>query len=656
MTLTGAGGSGKTRLALRVADECAAQYGDGAWFVGLADVTDPGLIPAMICQALAIDEHPSLTGAERLLQSLRDRELLLVLDNLEQLATGTAVLGELLAACPTVTLLVSSREPLHLAAERQYDVPVLAHEEAIELFVARAHAVMPSREIDRELAGEICERVDCLPLAIELAAARTKAFGPTELLARLERRLPTLTGGPRDAPRRQRTLTATLEWSYKLLDYAEQRLFARLAVFAGGFALQAAEAVCGATLDSVQSLIDRSLIRADGARYAMLQTIREYALERLEQRDNADATRAGHAHWLVELLDAEQVAAERWSEVRGLDRLRPERENFRAALQWASNSGLTELVAHLASSLSGVWLQEGQPQEAGRWMLPALARQDSYPPRLAAQVVTAGRAIARQRGDYARADQLAKRALTLWQGIGDAEGIGRAMVDVGSTTRFAGDLIGGRATLEQAITFARDNALNGPLTFGLNNLAELALREGRLTEARALCDETLAVAAPASIPAGIAFIHLAYIHMLEGRCSQALCLARQALDEAIQRGALLGVAWGAIALAWPLAAQNQFELSGRLLGAALGFLESAGLGRDWTENACDDAIRVILRRHLGTERTEDLLNDSRAIPLEQAARDALAHLAPPSVSPERPTPPTGSRPTNVLCRDPIADR
>ena len=340
LTLTGAGGSGKTRLALRVAEAIGADYGDGSWFVGFGDVTDPELIALTICDTLGLTEPPDLAPVARLEQWLRERSVLLVLDNLEQLGAGTAVLGELLAACPGLALLVTSREPLHLAGEHQYDVPVLANTEAIELFIARSQAVAPRLRVDPALAAKICERLDCLPLAIELAAARTKALSPDQILARLDRRLPLLSGGPRDAPQRHRTLKATIDWSYELLSEEERRLFARLAVFAGGCTFAAAQAVCQADLDTLQALVDRSLVRSDGERYWMLQILREYALERLGRAGESNELRRRHHEWFAGLLDAEAF------DVHNLDpeyiarRTRSsahqqERENINSALAWA---------------------------------------------------------------------------------------------------------------------------------------------------------------------------------------------------------------------------------------------------------------------------------------------------------------------------------
>jgi predicted ATPase len=300
LTLTGAGGSGKTRLALRIAETRARDYSDGVWFVGFADITDPELIASTICQALGLADKPGVRPTGRLREWLRDRSVLLLLDNLEQLVPGATVLGELLANCPRLGLLVTSRVSLSLAGEQQYEVPVLEPSDAVELFITRAHAVGPHLSIYSDVALQICERVDRLPLAIELAAARTKALSPVEILARLERRLPVLGTGPRDAPRRQRTLQATIDWSYDLLNEHEQRVFARLSVFAGGFTLRAAETVCDADLDTLQALTDRSLISVDHERSPMPQPLRTDALERLDHASETRELRRRHADGFIE--------------------------------------------------------------------------------------------------------------------------------------------------------------------------------------------------------------------------------------------------------------------------------------------------------------------------------------------------------------------
>ena len=623
LTLTGAGGSGKTRLALRVADACSHQYPDGAWFVDFADVTNPELIASVICQAFGLAEQPGRSPIDQLREWLIGRELLLVLDNLEQLAEGTGVLGELLAACSGVTLLVTSREPLHLAREQQYEVPVLAVADAVEMFVRRAQAIAPQRSIDPALAAEICKRLDCLPLAIELAAARTKALSATELLARLEKGLPLLTGGPRDAPRRQQTLKATIDWGYQLLTPDERRLFARLAVFTGGCTLPAAEAVCGAQVDTVQALVDRSLVRTDNERYWMLQTIRQYALERLEETGEEDALRHAHARWLVDQLGREGLAQPGRPNDGSMIRVAPERENFRAALEWASGNGMVEIVGSLASSLVEVWIRAGQFHEAERWITLALRHEHEYNTRLAAQVVSAARAIAWHRGAHAQTTALAQRALALWREVGDPAGIGKEMVSAGRAAAMGGDLTRARADFQQAIGFARERGMEELLAVALNDLGDVALREGQLEEGRSLCQECLAVTPPGSVTGVIALVNLAHIANREGRTAEATRLARGALETALGRGDMLTASWAAFEAAWPLARQGDLERSARLLGAGTAFLETTGAEKDWMLDECETAVTRILHSQLDLQGVLAMVAEGREMSLEDAVRDEL---------------------------------
>ena len=292
MTLTGPGGSGKTRLALQAAAAAADDYDHGVWWVPLASLADPALVETAAAQALG--------SKDTLAATVGDKRLLLVLDNFEHLLDAAAGVAETIGACPRLTVLVTSREPLHVDGEWEVAVDPLREREAVELFVQRAAAVRSDFAANGEVA-EICRRLDCLPLAIELAAARVKALSLPVLLERLEQRLPLLAGGSRSAPERQRTLRATIAWSHDLLTPAEQDLFARLAVFAGGCTLEAAEEICGADLDAIASLVDKSLLRRTGDRYWMLETIREFAAEQLDQLPDARELRDRHAAWYVAL-------------------------------------------------------------------------------------------------------------------------------------------------------------------------------------------------------------------------------------------------------------------------------------------------------------------------------------------------------------------
>jgi predicted ATPase len=299
LTLTGSAGSGKTRIAVQAAAEVVEAQEHGVWWVGLQGVRDPELVVPAIASTIG--------ASGELAAHIANRRMLFLLDNLEQVIGAAPELGGLLAACPNLTLLVTSREPLLLAAEQEYPAPPFVEQEAVGFFLARARAARPAFS-DHEAVREICRRLDRLPLALELAAARVKALSPAQILERLEQRLPLLTGGPRDAPERQRTLRATIAWSYDLLSPEEQTLFARVSVFSGGCVLTAAEHVCGADLDTLQSLVDKSLLRFDEERYAMLETIREYALERLEESGEADAIQRGHAEFFLAFAESANMS------------------------------------------------------------------------------------------------------------------------------------------------------------------------------------------------------------------------------------------------------------------------------------------------------------------------------------------------------------
>ena len=624
LTLTGAGGSGKTRLALRVGETLAAQYRDGACFVAFADIAEPELIIPTLCQALNVAERSGLSPERQLQDWLWERELLLVLDNLEQLVAGTAVLGDLCRECRHVRVVATSREPLHLAGEQQYEVPGLEREDAVELFTARARVIRPGVDVDPELADAICERLDRLPLAIELAAARSKLLSPAEIVERLDIRLPLLTHGPRDAPRRQRTLTATIDWSHDLLSDEEQRLFGRLSVFAGGCTLAAAEIVCQAELDTLQSLVDRSLLKADGERYWMLQTVREYALEKLQQSREADKVRLLHARWLIELLRTEGTSDVRWLNDQALARVRPERENFRAAMQWTTRRGMFEIAAQLAAPLAGIWVISGQLHEATQWMTLLLEHENEYPQRIAAQVVSAARTLAWYRGDDETETQLSKRAWKLWNDLGDQEAIGREMIRDGNAAAVARNNARCQSAFQAAARFGQEHGLPGILSAALNGLGDLAIREGRLTEARALCERSRDVAGRASLAAGVPLVNLAHVAMLEGDSVEATSLAREALDTAFTHEDRLTVAWAALALAWPLAEQGDFERSAHLLAAASEFLASVGARRDWTDEHCERVVRKILYEHLDAESVLALLDEGRTTPLDAIIRDLLS--------------------------------
>jgi predicted ATPase/DNA-binding SARP family transcriptional activator len=624
LTLTGAGGSGKTRLALRAAERCAAEYRDGTWFVGFADISDPQLIASTICQALELAEQPGRTPAERLREWVSEREVLLVLDNLEQLAEGSAVLAEVLSVCPRVTVMATSREPLHLAGEQQYEVPVLEPDDAVALFERRTQAVVPGLIVHPRLADAICARLDYLPLAIELAAARTKAFAPGDILRRLDTRLPLLTGGPRDAPRRQQTLRATLDWSYELLDAEQRRLWARLAVFTGGCTFGAAEAVCGAELDTLQALVDRSLVRHDGERYWMLPTLREYALDRLEQTGGAEELRRSHARWFVGLVRSEGLDAHvPWTPAL-LGRFRAERENFRGALEWAAESGDSEAVARLAHSLSfHLWVSQGQLQEAQRWVGMALEQLTEYPPRLRVGVLEAATDLASWRGEQKQALAFSEQALAILPQVGDPNVVCDVMMSDGLLAIQGGHVDYARAAIEDVARFAREHDLPH-LSRALVNLGDIAIEQGRLDEARALLEEALDCSEDTtSSPNLVALINLSEIAALQGRYRDATSIGRTALATALDHSDQLRAVWAVFHIAWPLAELGELERSGRLIGAATAFLQNAGFARSRSDLLCEKGVLDVLHARLAADTVHRLVQQGRDMPVEDALRDAL---------------------------------
>jgi predicted ATPase len=382
VTLSGPGGVGKTRLALQVAAELLDDFDDGAYFVDLAPIGEVALVAPTIAQTLGVRE----TGNRRLLDSLKDylreKQVLLVLDNFEHVVAAAPVVAEVLAAAPRLSVLVTSRVALHLRGEKEVvasplalpdpqrlpPLAVLSQYAAVELFIERALDVQPNFAVTNENApavAEVCYRLDGLPLAIELAAARIKLFAPQTLLARLEKRLPLLTGGARDLPTRQQTLRNTIDWSYELLNAGEQTLFRRLAVFVGGCTLEAAQVICNVegelawdVVDGLAALLDQSLVQqGDGPdgepRFTMLETIREYALEQLEAHSEADAVRRRHAEYYLALAETAQPQFQRAERYRWSERTESEHYNLRAALAWALEGGDVEIGGRLAVALAG---------------------------------------------------------------------------------------------------------------------------------------------------------------------------------------------------------------------------------------------------------------------------------------------------------------
>ena len=543
VTILGPGGIGKTRLALETASELVTAFDDGASFVDLSAVREPELVESAIAAALDV------SGA--VAEHIRDHELLLVLDNLEQVVGVAPDLAKLLDECPRVAILATSREPLRVRAEVEYPLKPLAEAPAVELFRQRAREVDPEFEVEYDLLTELCDRVERIPLAIELAAARVKVLSPTELLARLDRRLPLLTGGARDAPARQRTLRATIEWSYELLDDDEKLLFARLAVFEGGCTLAAAEEICDADVDTLQSLVDKSLVRANSGRFRMLETIREYALEQLEQSDEADELRPKHAeHYLALALQAEPelTGAEQLS---CLERLAADYENLRAALAWyTSTSDGAEKGLRIASALALFWFNRALYREGLHWLERALELTPDDESSARAGALFGAGFLSSVIGDGALARKRAEEGVALSRKHGYGTFLARSLEILGLLAFFENDIHAARGHLEEGIEVARTAGDRWGLADALGTLASIYPLQGELDLADAVGNEALAVGREFGDRQGIRMANfaLALTAARRGNLEAARTLSEEGLE--ICRG--LGDLWFVSYFLWIL--------------------------------------------------------------------------------------------------------
>jgi predicted ATPase len=455
LTLTGPGGTGKTRLALQAAAEASEDYPDGVFWVSLSPLRDPALVPEQAARAVG--------ASDGLADFIADKRLLLLLDNFEHVIEAADALAELATSCPRLGLLVTSREVLRLPGEQAYQVPPLDPDDGTRLFLARARAAKPDFEPD-DAVSALCARLDNLPLALELAAARTSILAPAQLLERLSGRLDLLKAG-RGVDPRQQTLRATIEWSHELLDDQERRLFARLAVFRGGSTLEAAEAVCDADLDTLQSLVDKSLVRVrDEGRFWMLETIREFAAEQLEASGEAEELRRRHAEHFLQLAENARPHVESYSR-EWIDRLERDHDNTRAAADWLAATGETQKLLRLLGAMSEFWGIRGHIAEGSRRLQHALAA-DERPTPARARGLNGAADMAMGRGDNAALRRYAEAALELHRRLGDASGEAYALFQLGHGAADEEDYERAKDLAEQCNEVAREAGDDNMQMFG----------------------------------------------------------------------------------------------------------------------------------------------------------------------------------------------
>jgi len=507
LSLTGAGGAGKTRLAIAVASAIAPNFPGGVQFVGLASITRPELVAMAIAKVLDLQQAPNRTMAELMRERLQESEpLLLVLDNFEQVLAAATLVADMLAACPSVKVMATTRACLHVYGEQEFPVAPLEENAAVQLFVQRATGVRPNFAVTPENARairDICLRLDGLPLAIELGAARTNLLSPSAILDRLQSRLQLLTGGALDLPERQQTLRNTIDWSHELLSEGEQALFRRFAVFIGGGTLEAVEAVCNTGRDlgvdlfeGLSSLVDKNLIqRVDcpeaESRFTMLQTIREYALERLAASGEESPTRRAHAAYCLVLAEEgnpELSSAERSAWLRRCDL---EIDNYRAALDWLLQTREVEWTLRLSMALFRFWDMREHLSEGRTRLESILELTNASHPKERAKICIFLGALSTAQGDFAAAEHFLEQSLNLYESQGDRWGIAASLNALGIHARDSGDCECARKNFEKSLVCWRTLADSLSTARCLHNLANVLKVQGDYAQAQLLLDEAI---------------------------------------------------------------------------------------------------------------------------------------------------------------------
>src|SRR6266566_3725573 len=661
LTLMGPGGVGKTRLGLEVAAELLDDYPDGVCFVPLATISDPELVVPTIAQVLGIKEAGEQPVANLLQASLQDKRLLLLLDNFEQVTAAAPRLADLLADCPQLKILVTSRAVLHIRGEHEFLVPPLALPDltrlpesesllqyaAVALFLHCARAARPDFQVtpaNTRVIAEICVRLDGLPLAIELAAARVKLLPPQALLTRLAHRLQVLTSGARDAPVRQQTLRNTLAWSYDLLDAEEQRLFRRLSVFAGGCTLEAVEGLSTAlgdtsadVLDGVASLMDKSLLRlveqeGEEPRLLMLATIREYGLEVLASSGEMESTQRAHAAYYLALAEQAELELRGPQQGAWLERLEREHDNLRAALSWSlepardeegeqSTVDGREIALRLAGALWTFWWARGHRSEGRTFLERALAaREGIEASSIGAKALHAAAHLAFVQSDYERAETLFEGSLELYRELGDQWGFARSLSLLGSVAWVRNNTAAARSMTEEAFALSRELGFKEGIAAARCLFGQLALGQGDLATAHSQVEESVTLYKEMGHRYGTAesLAVLGKVVAAQGDYASARRLYEESLALSGELGEKWVIATCLLGLGEVVAAQRQLAWAAQLWGAADALRDALGVPIQPVELADYERSLSAARVHLGERAFAAAWAQGRSMTPEQA--------------------------------------
>jgi predicted ATPase/DNA-binding SARP family transcriptional activator len=637
VTLTGIGGIGKTRLAFELISRLAPEFPDGTGVALLATLEDPALVARTILESLELPEA-GRDPEEALIGALSGSRLLLLIDNFEQVLAAAPIVARLLEAAPRVKVIATSRAPLHVAAEREYAVPPLAEDEAAELFVTRAQAANPSFVLTEQNAAavaELCVRLDGLPLAIELAAARSKLLPPVALLARLGNRLELLTGGRRDAPRHQQTLRMTLDWSYDLLDSDAQRLFAQLGVFAGGCTLASAESVCrveGSVLEGLAALVDESLVtqrESDEPRFSLLQLVRDYALERLSASADSSETRRRHLEHFVALADEAEVGLAGNDQARWLARIEGEHDNLRAALAYAMETDDSSSALRLVVGVRRFWQIHGYLAEGRQSLESALAVTEGVPSELRANGFNMAGILAGEQGDFGAARVSFTAAAEEARAVGAMRALSSAIVNLGNLAFFGGDADAARDLYKESIDhFASLGDLRGQALAKVN-IGIMSLTEGDPGEAVAwlTAARDLAREVGDELEVGHATRSLAAAMIELGEAAEATRLLAESLGIVRELGDTHGIGDCLEIFAGLAATTGEAARAATLFGASDVVRTSIGARRHRDHEILYERWLGRTLSQLDTNTYSKRYEDGRVLTLDEACSLALAPAA-----------------------------
>jgi predicted ATPase len=620
VTLIGPGGAGKTRLGLQLAADHSERFRDGVYWIPLAAIRDPQLVESTIAQVMG--------ASDGLAAHLRDKQALLLLDNFEHVIEAAPRIGELLSEATELSVLVTSREPLHLAGEREYLVPPLNAIDAAALFAERARALGVDFQEDPAVA-DLCRLLDGLPLAIELAAARSKVLSPAQMLARLEQRLDLLTASARDVPERQRTLRATIDWSYELLDQDERELFARLGIFLGGWTLEAAEAVATAGIDTLQSLVDKSLVRSIGQRFSMLEVVRDYAIERLRALGDMADLSDTHAQFFLDLIEQADRELQGDRRTSWMPRVEVEHSNVRAALDRFVQSGAVDLELRLIAAAWRFWFDQGYWDETRQALERAIA-STSAPTADRVRALNGAAWIEwRQLGDIAAARRFAEEGLHIGRDLQEHQLVARSLSTLGVLAQMEGDWDRATSYLDESVTLFRSVGDLRGLVAATTNLAHGPFMSGDYRQAADLFAETLSITRQLGDrrEAAISLLNLGAAERYLGEFGSAAAHLGESLRVARELGFREVIVESLYGLAAVAAGEGESLRSATLVGAAQRQAEFGHVLEESDRKQLEQTLDSI-RPVLGRDAFQRALEEGRAMTLDAAVDYALDGLAP----------------------------